>query len=52
MHYEQIRALNGFLWVVIPCSLVEAYHTLEEYAACISKAEDGSSNSDTLVTIY
>jgi len=52
MHYEQISALNGVLWYVIPCSLVDAYHILEESAACTSKAEDGSSNSDTLVTIY
>jgi len=52
MHYKQISALNGVLWVVIPCSLVEAYHILEEFAACTSKVEDGSSNSNTMVTIY
>jgi len=32
MHYEQISALNGVLWVVIPCSLVDAYHILEASA--------------------
>jgi hypothetical protein len=52
MLYEQISAMNGVLWVVIPCRLVEAYHILEESAACTSKEEDGSSNSDKLVTIY
>jgi len=52
MQYEQIGLLNGVLWVVIPCSLVDAYHILEESAACTSKVEDESSNSDTLVTIY
>ena len=52
MHYEQISALNRVLWVVIPCSLVDAYHILEESAACTSKAEDGNNNSDIMVTIY